>query len=175
MRFLILFLILVIPQVSNSDSSQIRKNYLGDSFKYNSNGVRQKPIHKPKPELPIHKPGHKPGHKPDHGWHGPPYYLPPYNVYRPSYGYNGQSRDPETVIIREREIIREVPVIIQQPVPEKVWVPPVYETKIIKGHYIGGIKETIEDGYRTFSDDPEQNIWVPEKEIQVVKTPGYYK
>lgn len=177
MKCLILLLIFLIPEVSNSDSFQIKIGGSGNSFRYSSNGFHQKQIHSihtSKPEKPIHKPSCRP----KHGWYGPPYYLPLYNVFGPFYG---RSRNRKTVIIKEKEIIREVPVIIQPPAPEKlaaperVWIPPVYEKKIIKGHFINGIKETIEDGYRTFIDDPEQNIWVPEKEIRVVKIPGYYK
>lgn len=171
MKWLILLLIFLMPEVSNSDGFQIKIGGSGNSFRYSSNGFHKKQrhsIHTPKPEKPIHKPSCRP----KHGWYGPPYYLPPYNVFGPFYG---RSRNRKTVIIKEKEIVREVRVIIQQPAPEKVWVSPVYETKIIKGHFINGIKETIEDGYRTFIDDPEQNIWVPQKEIRVVKTPGYYK
>ena len=171
MKFFILILILLIPGVSDSDSFQIKNNGPGNSFQHDGNELYQKPghpIHPPKPEQPIHKPSPKP----KHGWYGPPYYLQPYNTYSP---YYGGSRNRETIIIKEKEIIRQVPLIIQQPAPEKVWIPPVYETKIIEGHFIHGIKETIEDGFRTFTDDPGQSIWVPEKEIQVVKTPGYYK
>lgn len=175
MRFLILILILLIPEVSESNSFQLKAGGVKNSFGYPSNEFNQNPLHSmhiPKPEQPIHKPGHKPGHQPRHGWYGPPYYLPPYNVFRPSYG---GSRNTETIIIKEKEVIREVPVIIQPPEPEKVWVPPVYETKIVEGHFTNGIKETIEDGYRTFTDDPGQSIWVPEREIRVIKTPGYYR
>lgn len=173
MKWLILFLILVIPEVSNSNGIQAHSGNSGNALRNSSDGLYQKPIQgiqsqKPKQPVPRQKRRYK------HGWYGPPYYLKPYNKIGPYYGYGG-SGSKETIIIKEKEVIREVPIIVPSPEPEKVWVPPVYETKVVKGHYISGIKETVVDGYRMFTDDPEQKIWVPEKEIQVVKTPGYYK
>ena len=173
MKWLILFLILALPDGLNSNTIQADTSGSANAVGYRSDALHQKPIsgiHPNKPKRPVHD--RKRRYK--HGWYGPPYYLKPYHRIGPYY-YDGGSRSRETIIIKEKEVIREVPIFIPSPEPEKVWVPPVYETKIIKGHYINGIKETIEDGYRTFTDDPEQKIWVPEKEIQVVKTPGYYK
>lgn len=101
------------------------------------------------------------------------------------YGYPRKSRRyrhipsrsrKETIIIKEKEVIREVPVIIQQPEPQKVWVPPVYEEKVVPGHYISGIREWVDDeGYQNFTDDDSKKVWIPEQTLKVLKKEGYWK
>ncbi|MDD9302117.1 MAG: hypothetical protein HUK40_07135 [Desulfobacter sp.] len=46
--------------------------------------------------------------------------------------------------------------------------------KTIPGHYAPGIKkERDENGVLVFSDDNENKIWVPERKVKELVTPGY--
>lgn len=118
----------------------------------------------------------KKGKDPHQGknYEGYPYYGNPH-------GFKSKKRShSQTVIIKEketiREIVKEVPVAVPQEVKERKWVPPVYTKKTIPGHYITGILETVDEkGVRTFTDDDTVREWVPEKTIWVVTTPGYYE
>lgn len=66
--------------------------------------------------------------------------------------------------------------IVQHPEQKKVWVPPVYEEKVVPGYYTSGIKEWVdEEGYQNFTDDESKKIWIPKQTIKVVKKEGYWE
>jgi hypothetical protein len=193
MSTIIKFLIASLMVVYTANASEWRLNLNNpsghNSFRYSNSSIFKpghRPNHRPnhRPQQPIHKPGYKPGHKPihkpRHGWYGAPYYLPRYNTFRRGYyGYGsyggGGSSDNENVIVKEREIIKEVPVYIQPPAPERVWVEPVYEKQTIEGHYEASIVETIDaNGVRTFKNNGV-GVWLPKTTGLVLVKPGYWK
>lgn len=109
----------------------------------------------------------------------PPYWHDPgswYGYPRLSPWYGPRNANKKTVIIKEKEVVREVPVIIQLPEPQKTWIPPIYEEKVVPGHYTGGIKEWVdEEGYRNFTDDDSKSIWIPEHTVKVIKQEGFWQ
>lgn len=111
----------------------------------------------PKPVNPIYKPGDGRPNK------------PPYK--RPRTGRN-YSSEKETIIIIEKTV--EVPGKEKTMEKDKTWVPPVYESVTIPGHWTSGVKEERVEGVRSFSDDDTQRVWIPEKTIKVEIRPGYY-
>ncbi|THB79958.1 MAG: hypothetical protein D3926_09610 [Desulfobacteraceae bacterium] len=139
----------------------------GTSFYYDTGAPKvytppYGPLARTRPDVSI---------RPDHPWDGYPYRMRPYRLHWPV------KREKETVIIREKEVIREVPVIIERPAPEpqKTWVPPVVEEKVIPGHYTHGIRSFVdEDGILNFVDDNTRSVWIPEHTVQVVRQEGYW-
>jgi hypothetical protein len=58
----------------------------------------------------------------------------------------------------------------------RIWTPPVYETRIIQGHWTHGVQEvTGEDVIRSFTDDNGESIWVSEKKERIIIQEGYYQ
>lgn len=167
-----LFIILYALIISTANADEWRLNLNNPaghhSFRYSGSTLNSK---RPHDKTPDHK---RPHVKPY-----PPYRRDPgfwYGYPRLSPGYGRRNPRKETIIIKEKEVIREAPVIIQAPEPERIWVPPVYEEKIVPGHYSSGFKEWIDEkGYRNFTDDDSKRIWIPEHTIKTIKQEGYWR
>jgi hypothetical protein len=61
------------------------------------------------------------------------------------------------------------------PEPEKVWVPPVMGTRTEPGYRDYGIRKSWMGDHWRFEQNFDQPIWVPEKQVEVVKQEGYWK
>lgn len=177
LRLTIIISVLLIS-AANASEWQLNLNHPSgnNSFSYSSDALKYGNDKKTHPRPPHVKP---PQVKPPPGKPYPPYMRDPgfwYGYPRLGPWYGPRNSRKETVIIKEREVIREVPVVIQPPEPEKVWVPPVYEEKVVPGHYTSGIREWVdEDGYRNFADDDSKSVWIPEHTIRVIVQEGYWK
>ena len=150
----------IIPQQSSEDHYLII-----DGKRYKNNKI-------PAPDDSRKNEHGNYGKEDSNSFKGYPYYGNPYSL--------TPNRTNPPIIVKEKETIREtirdVPVEIPQPVKEKKWIPPVYSEKVISGHYINGISETVdENGVRVFTDDDTIRRWVPEKTIMVITTPGHYE
>ena len=61
------------------------------------------------------------------------------------------------------------------PEPDKVWVPPVTETRTVPGYWDYAIKKTWMGDYWRFEQDLGDKTWVPESQVTVVTQEGYWK
>jgi len=108
----------------------------------------------------------------------------------------GQQRDkprhrpghgrPITVWPGSTTVVREIqPIVIitppspqeppPAPEPEKVWVPPVMDTRTEPGYWDYGIRKVWMGDHWRYEQDFDQPTWVPEKQVDVVKQEGYWK
>lgn len=89
-------------------------------------------------------------------------------------------RPVATTVVQEIQpiIVVSPPLPTQPPLPsepEKVWVPPVTDTRTETGYWDYGIKKTWMGDHWRYEQDPEQRVWVPESQIEVVTQAGYWK
>lgn len=116
-------------------------------------GLPGKPVH------PIH-PGDKPDY-PGHRWPG--YWWPATSTV---------VRETETIVI-----VQTPPQEAPQPAPEpeKVWVPPVMDTRTEPGYWDYGVKKMWMGDHWRFEQDFDEKTWVPESQVTYVKQAGYWK
>ena len=117
------------------------------------------PVHPGSPGKPVHPiyPGYKPGHG------------------RPVYWWSAS-----TTVVQETPpiiIVNNPPPAAPAPPPEaeKVWVPPVMDTRIEPGYWDYGIKKAWMGDHWRYEQDHDERIWVPESLVKYVKQEGYWK
>ena len=121
------------------------------------------PVHPGVPGKPVHPiyPGHKPGRPPIHD--RPRYWWPVTNTV---------VQEPPTIIIVNTPPAAEPPA---PPEPEKVWVPPVMDTRTEPGYWDYGVKKVWMGDHWRYEQDVEDKTWVPESQVQYVKQEGYWE
>lgn len=96
--------------------------------------------------------------------------------YRPKYRWPG---GPPTVVREIQPIVILTPAPSQEPPPppepQKVWVPPVMGTRTEPGYWDYGIRKVWMGDHWRYEQDVDQPIWVPERQVEVVKQEGYWK
>ncbi|MCB2147073.1 MAG: hypothetical protein KQI81_11405 [Deltaproteobacteria bacterium] len=117
------------------------------------------PVNPGYPGKPVHPiyPGYKPGHG------------------RPVYWWPAGStvvREPPTIII-----VNNPPPAAPAPPPEpeKMWVPPVMDTRTEPGYWDYGIRKIWMGDHWRYEQDLDERIWVPESQVKYVKQEGYWK
>lgn len=115
-------------------------------------GSTGKPVH------PIY-----PGHKPCKPGHDRPRYWWPVST--------TVTQEPPTIIIVNAPPAAEPPV---PPEPEKIWVPPVMDTRTEPGYWDYGVKKIWMGDHWRYEQDFEEKTWRPESEVQYVKQAGYW-
>lgn len=120
------------------------------------------PYHPKHPGKPVHPiyPGTKPG-KP--GYHRPIYWWPATRTV---------VRETETIIIVSPPPPTEPPA---PPEPQKVWVPPVMDTRTEPGYWDYGVKKIWMGDHWRYEQDAENKVWVPASQVPYVKQAGYWK
>lgn len=108
---------------------------------------------------PIH-PGHKPG--------------------RPGPSYPGYGRTGGTTVVQELQpiVVINNPVPVEPlpaPQPQKIWVPPVMETRTLPGYWDYGIKKRWMGDHWRYEQDFGQKNWVPASQVEIVTQAGYWK
>jgi hypothetical protein len=85
-----------------------------------------------------------------------------------------------TTVVREIQPI----IIIAPPSPEepppapepgRIWVPPVMETQTEPGYWDYGIRKVWMGDHWRYEQDFDRPVWVPEKQVEVVRQEGYWK
>ena len=64
---------------------------------------------------------------------------------------------------------------IPAPEPQKVWVPPIMDTRTEPGYWDYGIKKVWMGDHWRYEQNVEERIWVPESQVAYVKQEGYWK
>ena len=126
----------------------------------------------PRPGERFKPPGHRPG-KPGH---------PIYPGYRPPWPGQGPLPSPwpaTTTIVREVQpvIIVNTPPAADPPAPpepQKVWVPPVMDTRVEPGYWDYGIRKVWMGDHWRYEQDFDRPTWVPEREVRYVRQEGYW-
>ncbi len=163
---LLICLLFLTPCTSDATEWQFGAGAYGTSIVAGSKIEPKHPIHKPhkKRKKQKRKRRDRVGE-----WYG----YPTWPSFRRSLGHSN-IRGSTQVIIQKETIIKEVQVKPSE--PERIWTPPVYEIRIIQGHWTHGVQEvTGEDGIRSFTDDNGESIWVPEKKERIIIQEGYYQ
>lgn len=120
------------------------------------------PTHPGSPGKPVHPiyPGDKPG-RPGHG--------------RPGYWWPAG----RTVVqeIQPVIIVNNPPPAEPAPAPEleKMWVPPVMDTRTEPGYWDYGIRKVWMGDHWRFEQDFTDKTWVTESQVEYVKQEGYWK
>ncbi len=142
-----------------SDRPQIYRSRICGAGWSDPTGCRRLPVHPGSPGKPVHPiyPGYKPGH-------GRPVYWWP----------------ASTTVVQETPpiiIVNNPPPAAPAPPPEaeKVWVPPVMDTRIEPGYWDYGIKKMWMGDHWRYEQDHDERIWVPESQVKYVKQEGYWK
>lgn len=130
------------------------------------------PIRLPQTPAPSQRDHHRPG-PPDH---------------RHGYGAWGTVWPATGTVVREVQpiiIVNQPPASPPEPAPtatpapapepDKVWVPPVTETRTVPGYWDYAIKKTWMGDYWRFEQDFGDKTWVPESQVTVVTQEGYWK
>lgn len=93
---------------------------------------------------------------------------------------------PLTVWPGTTTVVREIqPIIIiappspgeppPAPEPARIWVPPVMETQTEPGYWDYGIRKVWMGDHWRYEQDFDRPVWVPEKQVEVVRQEGYWK
>ncbi|MBR9985109.1 MAG: hypothetical protein KFF68_04295 [Desulfosarcina sp.] len=106
--------------------------------------------------------------------------YPVYHPGRPGHGRPGYWWPAGTTIVREIQ-----PIIILNhpppaapappPEPEKVWVPPVMDTRTEPGYWDYGVKKVWMGNHWRYEQNHDERIWVPASRVKYVKQEGYWK
>ncbi|WP_319407578.1 hypothetical protein [uncultured Desulfosarcina sp.] len=117
------------------------------------------PVHPGDPGKPVHPiyPGYKPAH-------GRPVYWWPASI-------TVVQEAPPIIIVNNPPPAAPAPL----PEPEKVWVPPVMDTRTEPGYWDYGIRKVWMGDHWRYEQDHDERIWVPESQVNVVKQEGYWK
>lgn len=93
---------------------------------------------------------------------------------RPGYGWPVTGtvvRETETIIVVNTPPPAEPP---PPPEPEKVWVPPVMDTRTEPGYWDYGVKKVWMGDHWRYEQDLDIRTWVPESQVRYVKQAGYW-
>jgi len=61
------------------------------------------------------------------------------------------------------------------PTPQRIWVPPVLDTRSEPGYWDYGVKKVWMGDHWRYEQDHEKRVWVPASQVKYIKQEGYWK